>query len=332
MRRICALLLTLFLLLCSFAACGEPGRPAPETRETETAVRETETAFDPALLDTVHPALWRVTGPEGETLYLFGTIHLGDERSLAALENVRPYLDTCDALAVEFDTVAYQRNLSQAARDMANFVYTDGTTIRDHLPGTLYEEARQYLKDARMYSALYDRYNVAMWSQLLDQALLSEGRLDTEKAMDSLLLGYAYEKDLEILELESASFQYRILLETPEEVHILSMREVLGLGKLYAEQVELMYDCWCRGDPEAMMDSSSTSGDMTYTEEQIRMLEDYENAMIHDRNAGMAEKAAGYLESGKTVFLAVGAGHMIGETGLVNTLETAGYTVERIGT
>ena len=52
--------------------------------------------------------------------------------------------------------------------------------------------------------------------------------------------------------------------------------------------------------------------------------------MITDRNIGMAEKADRWLEDGKSVFFAVGAGHMINDEGVVKLLADKGYTVERI--
>ena len=43
--------------------------------------------------------------------------------------------------------------------------------------------------------------------------------------------------------------------------------------------------------------------------------------------AGMLETAKEYLSSGKTVFFAVGLAHLLGDTGLVEALREAGYTV-----
>ena len=60
------------------------------------------------------------------------------------------------------------------------------------------------------------------------------------------------------------------------------------------------------------------------------MLADYNKAMLDDRNQGMAQAALSYLQSGDTVFLAVGTAHMLDEMGLVQLLTDAGCTVERV--
>jgi uncharacterized protein YbaP (TraB family) len=51
-----------------------------------------------------------------------------------------------------------------------------------------------------------------------------------------------------------------------------------------------------------------------------------------ERNANMVEKAREYLQSGKTVFCAVGLAHLLGEGGMVEALREAGYTVTLIDT
>jgi uncharacterized protein YbaP (TraB family) len=49
--------------------------------------------------------------------------------------------------------------------------------------------------------------------------------------------------------------------------------------------------------------------------------------MFDDRNLNMADKAEEYLKTGKTTFYIVGAGHMVGETGIIKLLRDRGYTV-----
>ena len=75
-------------------------------------------------------------------------------------------------------------------------------------------------------------------------------------------------------------------------------------------------------DDEAMLD------EMTPVE--LSIYNEYNDAMVIDRNAEMLKVAIGYLESGKVVFFAVGLAHLISGNGLVDTLRDAGYTVELV--
>ena len=200
MRKKIALLLALLLLAGMLAACGG----------TRTA--------------DLHPLLWRVTDAEGHQIYLFGTIHLGDERNDRVLEKVSPYLEECDALAVEFDVLAYEKNVAAAVEDYQQFVYTDGSTIRDHMPEEMYNQCVELLEKVEAYSPLIDHYNLAMWSQLVQQAVqMTMSPLDSEKGMDRLLIQTAYDRQIPVWDVESASFQMAMLNSFPDELYLLQI-------------------------------------------------------------------------------------------------------------
>ena len=67
-----------------------------------------------------------------------------------------------------------------------------------------------------------------------------------------------------------------------------------------------------------------------YLDKIEELYEEYHSAMETSRNADMLEVAKGYLDSGKTVFFAVGLAHLLGDGGLVQALRDAGYTVTLI--
>ena len=66
------------------------------------------------------------------------------------------------------------------------------------------------------------------------------------------------------------------------------------------------------------------------TEEEKALMLEYEQAIETGRNVDMLTVAEDYLNSGKTVFYAVGLAHLLADDGLVNTLRDAGYTVELV--
>ena len=356
MKRWIALLLTALLLLGGLTACTR----YPHGQETEAPVEETPAATEspapaeepapvetPALNETpteiietvdpsiVSPLMWKVTDADGHTLYLFGTIHVGDARNDAVLFRVSQVLDYCDALAVEFDTLAYTKDTQRAMQDMAQYVLTDGSSVSDHMPEELYQRAFALLQEAGLYPALFSRYNVAMWSQLIDSALLmTRSELDSEKGMDALLVQHCYDCAIPVLDVESAQFQMDLLNSFDDELYLLMIEATLDSADTYGEQLAEMYELWLSGDREAFWallageESEDESGD--YTEEQIALIEDYNRKMLDERNLGMRDRALEYLASGKTVFVAVGAAHMANDAGLVQLLTDAGCTVEQI--
>ena len=100
-----------------------------------------------------------------------------------------------------------------------------------------------------------------------------------------------------------------------------------------------LFELWCAGDEEALREriscevdtSEMTEEELADYEEHKHLLEEYNETMSHDRNDGMLEVAIEYLESGETIFYAVGLAHLLDETnGLVDALREAGYTVELV--
>ncbi len=314
--------------------------PAPETAEpipdTEAPAPETETADVPVEIDPdVHPMLFRVTGANGQEMYLFGTIHVGDERTADAMNLVTPWLDECGALAVEFNIAAYERDMTAQTRDMMTFLLADGTTIEDHMDPALFARANDLVEEAGLFPAVMRHFNLAMWSQLVEQAALMTtcADLDFDGGMDRQLIAFCENAGIEIRDVESAEFQYGLLAGFPDELNLLMIRETLDHLDSCSESTHRLYEAWLTGDYDrilALVEEDDDSGDGAYTDEELALIADYNYQMLDARNLGMRDKAVEWLEAGDRVFFAVGAAHLVGDAGLVALLREAGYTVEQI--
>ncbi len=284
----------------------------------------------------VSPLLWRVTDNAGHTLYLFGTIHVGDSRNDAVLERVAPVLESCDALAVEFDIIAYSKNTQQMMQDMMQYVLTDGSEVSEYMPPELYQRSYELLEKANTLPALFTRYNLAWWAQLVESAVLTVYTdLDSEKAMDSLLIRRANKKGMPVLDVESSTFQMTLLNSFEDELYLLLIEDQLDNTENLNSQLHELYDLWLSGDKDSFWtylagDDDVDAAEGQYTEAQIAMIEDYNRKLLDDRNLGMRDRAIEFLTSGQTVFFAVGAAHMANDVGLVKLLTDAGYTVEEV--
>lgn len=319
MKRLLSVLLILCLAVC-FAACGKDGDAQSVTQIPSESEKE-----------HYSPLLWRVTDDQGTVLYLFGTIHVGDERSDRVLEQLQPTLSQCQALAVEFDTVAYEKDLNAQIGQMTAFVYRDGTRISDHIPADLYNKLVDVLTSAGLYNPLFDYYKPSMW-QLLSAAMIAQSSLSADKAMDILLIKDAYQAKRDVLEVESAAFQMEMLGSVSEEFYVLSMESDVQNTDAYKEGLGALFDAWLRGEEEELTDlalSDNTPQD-DLTEREKELVEEFTKKTLTDRNVRMASKAEEYLQSGKTTFFAVGTAHFLGENGIVRLLMKDGFSVERV--
>ena len=94
------------------------------------------------------------------------------------------------------------------------------------------------------------------------------------------------------------------------------------------ENLEAMMDLWASGDEEAFAEYVAGTGGVT--EDQRAFYEEFNKAMIVDRNESMADFVEEALASGDEVFVCVGAAHVVGEGALADLMAQRGYTVERI--
>ena len=346
MKKIISLFVALLLALSLLSGCEMTKTETSGKHETEdTSFPTDDTAADTAEPDTTEadssdsdpddadpscPLFWKVTDGEGHTLYLFGTIHVGDERNEDVFNSLKGTLAECDALAVEFDVVAYENDMAAMIRDIQTFLYTDGTRITDHCSAEMYEKMKQTLEDNGYYNSLYEMYDLALWSQLLDTAYVDNSSLSVDFGMDRLLIEEANRLGIQVLDVESSEFQTALSDSFSDELNILMIEELLDMTyEEYDEELEQMYEACLKGDADVILgdEEEDTEG---LTEEEIAMVEDYNYKMVDERNVGMVEAAKEYLEGGQTVFFAVGCGHMVGEAGIVSLLEAEGYTVERV--
>ncbi|MBQ6263452.1 MAG: TraB/GumN family protein [Clostridia bacterium] len=351
MRHLTAFVLAALLILSLFA-CARNTRDetadAITTVEPSAATEPFEDTDGPAATETAGsteepeipvssvPLMWRVSDAEGHALYLFGTCHAGDERNAGVFERVAPVVASCDALAVEANTVAYVKNVDQMANDMKQYILTDGSAVSDHMPEELYERTYDLLAQAKMHPDLFLKYNLAWWEQLVDEALMTiYSDLDFENAMEDKLINFAYEKEMPVLEVESVPFQMGLLNSFDDELYLILIEDMMENRESYRDDLNELYELWLSGDRDAFWEFLSSEDEEDedpdkYTEEQIALIEDYDRKLLDDRNLGMRDRAIEYLASGDTVFFAVGAAHMANDIGLVHLLSDAGYTVEEV--
>ena len=278
------------------------------------------------------PLLYRVTDEGGNTVWLFGSVHVGREDYYPLPEYVLNAFDGADSLAVEADIVAFEENVNQQVEAMMPLIYLDGTSIKDHISPELYDQSVAALEEFDTYMSALDMYCPALWSSLLDSLVIEQLGADANLGIDRHLLERAKENQKEILEIESATFQYQMLADFSDEVQALMLEGSVEMCQdpdaARADLEELM-DLWASGDEQAFA-AYLDGSDEDMTAEEEKLYEEYNKAMMTDRNLAMTEYAENALGSGKEVFICVGAAHVIGEGSITQLLAQRGYSVERI--
>lgn len=280
------------------------------------------------------PLLYRVTGKDGQQMYLMGTIHAGDNKTAYMPDEVYAAFEESDALAVEADVIAFEEAMEKDPALMeqvtALYMHPEGKSLDQLMEEQEYQQALKLIKASGNYVTGVEYMTPYTWSSMIDSFFVSLSKLRSEKGVDMRLLKLAKEQDKKILEVESGLEQIEMFASFSEELQLMALEDSIAYTVAeYGAEVQELYDLWCAGDETALREKLAEE-DEGMTDEERALYQQYMDAMIIRRNEGMLDVAIEYLESGETVFYAVGMAHLLQENGLVDTLQAAGYTVEPV--
>src|SRR5215470_17840232 len=145
---------------------------------------------------------------------------------------------------------------------------------------------------------------------------------DPAKGVDQVLKAKAAAAGKPVHGLETAEQQMHFFADFSPAQQVEMLRQVLDEVASGPAQVEDILKAWSAGDLVRL------NKDMN--EEMERDYPDLQAVLIVDRNHAWAEKIAARLKSGPgVIFLAVGAGHLVGKESLQKALEARGISVAR---
>lgn len=279
-----------------------------------------------------NPLLYKVTDNKGNVAWLFGSIHVGEDYFYPLPDYVLDAFDNADSLAVEFDIVAFEKDITAATKMMQEFLITGGRTIKDYVSLDIYKKARKILQENSYYTSQFDYFLPVLWQDLIEGFVYDEIGVNYDLGIDRYMINRAYDKNKEVLNVESAEFQYGMMANySPELQEILLESAIEGYYDKDAikEELEEMLAVWAKGDEKEFSDMLSEEPEFK-DEKEKKLYEEYNNAMVVERNKSMTDWAEKALKSGKEVFICVGAAHIVGPGAMAEMLRDRGYKVELV--
>ena len=275
----------------------------------------------------VTPPFFKVVDKEtGGVVYMLGTMHVGTENAVYS-DKVYKALDEINVLAVELDLQELEANTAELAEAM-QIMMLKGCTAAEYI-GEDYSEIREWFIDKGLYNMVYDYYIPAVWSSMLSNKLADDACFSSDFGTDRMLLTYAKEHNKEIYEIESAAEQYQINANEGKELQIYMLTQTVRTDyDVQIQQMKDLYYAWASGDIEALEGLLSTDEP---PEELVEQYEQFYFEMYENRQEKMAKYVTDTLKNGEKAFVAVGAMHYAATPDIIDYVEQAGYTVEKIG-
>jgi uncharacterized protein YbaP (TraB family) len=266
--------------------------------------------------------LWETS--KGNTkVYLLGSVHVAKKDMYPLREEILEAFESSDYLAVEADPTNYNTDEAHKIFDQ-NKEYTDGTTLKDHISPELYSKLDEVLQSFHLSAEQYDRFKPWYVQMMLERKQIQELMYEEELGIDYFFLTNVT-GTMEILELEGAILQVDYISDLPEDIQKYLLKYTVENMDKNERNIAQIMNIWNTGDIQGLERIIDDSNDGTKEAEQ------YYKILLDDRNVAMVEKIEGFLNSqdGKTYFVVVGAGHYVGEMGIINLLQEKGYEVTR---
>ncbi len=262
--------------------------------------------------------LWRVrTGTS--IAYLLGSIHVLRKGFYPLSNEIEDAFAGSSVLAVEanIDDVSGIDMTKMIGKAM----YPPGDSVDKHVsPGT-YELLKKELTADGIPIRLVAMQRPWFIAVTLTSYELLKSGFDPAYGIDQHFLSEA--KGKKIVELEGFDYQVDLLSGLPDkEQESFLLSTIHDLHTLDRDADRLII-AWKAGDTDAVEALVANEG------QEKGMAAIYEK-VLYERNRTMADKIGGLLRTGRTAFVVVGAGHLVGEKGIVGILRERGYEVDQL--
>ena len=261
--------------------------------------------------------LWELKDAGGALRgWLYGTIHVCDAACFPLPAPVRDAFAGADSLALELDPAdpALGPALAQAG------MLPPGRQLTDLLPAALRPRLAAALAAVGVADASAGRLQPWLLSSLMTLQAARLAGFHTEQGIDLWLATQARARGLPLSALETVERQIAALSAGGDAAQLASLVEVIELIEAQSgqEYFAAMLAAWRRGDPAAL---DHLLRDEMASPDMAPLLAD----LLDRRNAEMLEAIAARLRPGRRPFIAVGAGHLGGSTGLLELLAQRGW-------
>lgn len=264
--------------------------------------------------------LWKVQSPSA-TVYLLGSLHFLKKEVYPLHRSIEDAFASSRILAVEADINDLSR--LDVGKLMQTAFYQDNDSLERHLSAQTYAALRRKLDQNGMALQLINRQRPWFAALTVTSLELSKMGFDPRYGIDNYFLAKAAGQK-RVVELESIEYQIDLLSGFSDaEQDLFLMYTLRDLELIHAEADNLVR-VWKTGDVrglESLLSRSATND---------RGMSSIYEKLFHVRNAEMTRKIEAYLKTRETHFVVVGAGHLVGERGIVQTLRRKGYTVEQL--
>jgi uncharacterized protein len=298
----------------------------------ETQAKDPETyakiMAQAAATENSGPLLWKIERAGRPTSYLFGTVHLTDERVTKLSPAVEQALGQSKTVALEVSDISEKATANVIAQSAPLVMFTDGRRLDGLLSGTEYDTVKRIISRSGMPSdlaALFKPWIVTMIMSVSDceRTSIQQGA----RVLDMKIAEVGKARGLQVVGLETIPEQLQALAAVPEPQQLDMLRASLKFADRTNDMMETLVQLYLERKISAALPFQIAIAKQVGIGNEA--FAGFQEKLLTERNIKMRTTAEPLLEQGG-VFIAIGALHLPGKQGLVALLREAGYTVTPI--
>lgn len=263
--------------------------------------------------------MWKATSPT-VTIYLVGSIHVGDNSMYPLPQEVESAFAAAKVLAVEINV----KNTDEAKTMQLvqkYGMYGPDDSLSKHLTKETSAALDDFCNKHGLPRAGIEQLKPWVVAVTIAAFSWKEAGEDPSLGIDMHFLNESKQPQ-RIDELESMESQLSLFADATEEEQLGLLQTTLKQGDKIKDMIKRIHTAYVSGDPAALekvMDEESDAGTKSLTKK-----------LLDDRNVTMAARLDEYLKGTEPIFVVVGAAHIIGDKGIAKMLRDKGYKVEQI--
>lgn len=266
------------------------------------------------------PALWQVEKGEGK-VYLLGSFHLLPKNYQWFDGVIQQSFEASEELVMEAKMTP-EATATIQAMVIQNAFFAPDDNLQNHLEAASYDKMLAYSKKLMGMDEDTAR-QMKPWFVALQMSVISimSIGMDPNSGVDKYLEGLAKKDGKNISGLETPQDSMNALIKHPLNVQVAMLADTLDKLDDFRSYINEYLEAWASGDGDVM--SKTMIEDMASHPEMYQ-------ALLVDRNKKWMPAIEAHINGDKTIFIVVGAAHMVGPDGIVRMLESKGYRVDKI--
>jgi uncharacterized protein YbaP (TraB family) len=263
--------------------------------------------------------LWQISGNGLQRpSYLFGTIHLICSGDAVLSDSLKNAIQSSDAVYFEVD----MDNLFEMLGVVRKMKMRDDTTLADLLDKEDYERVKKYFenKGTLLPFSILETYKPLLAASML---MGTGTECESPEAMEEVIMKEAKSHSKSVKGLETMNYQMSIFDTIPYRMQAMQLVKYVddaGKGQTDNKEYDKLIQAY-KDQDLSILEELTKSTDMG--------IANFTDILLYNRNQNWVEKLKTILPD-RSVVIAVGAGHLPGDKGVINLLRKAGYTVKPI--